>query len=138
MKKDIVLYGFLYWMNTVRTQVLTSTKASHSHVRVKVPGAASKGWGPGKDNTIYYYSRVLLFSRVHPGRTASWYLRPIPTYMQVVLCTYYIMKIQYELVVLEINSLDNMYMSHAKYARSAALLHAVHARLPPKVRTEQG
>ena len=47
-------------MNTVRTQVLSSTKASHSHVCVKVPGAASKGWGPGKDNTIYYYSSTTL------------------------------------------------------------------------------
>ena len=70
-----------------RTQVLTSTKASHSHVRVKVPGGWGLGSREGQHNLLLleYYS----LSRVHPGRTASWYLRPIPTYMQVVLCTYF-------------------------------------------------
>ena len=103
-------------------------------LRQAIATSASRCSREGQHNLLLARTRVLLSSRVHPGRTASWYLRPIPTYMQVVLCTYYIMKIQYELVVLEINSLDNMYMSHAKYARSAALLHAVHARLPPKLR----
>ena len=81
MKKEIVLYGFLYWMYTVRTQVLTSTKASHSHVRVKVPGAAFGGWGPGKDNTIYYYSSITLYlvEYIRVGLPAGIFVQSPPT-----------------------------------------------------------